>query len=339
MNLKIKHYYKRFICFSLATGLTLLNSVTAFAAETTKIDYDLLADLISERQYLDNEYSKIGLSIDEILELPQMDSDFYNRAKVLAEDVLPEPISTYIDEPTVQSLEAQRFAYAGKMAQWSVAQKPGRNEEQEVVYMYLSHYVDVPRPLSPDNGISNNSNDGVLAKYICQYDRDTYDLYLSKGASLQAARDIKNLISFGYSTPSTAKDALTWMKGHKTVVNTFINGGNVGLTALSGKQAFEVIKTEMQGGKTPEQIIEAVRISLDPTYGELSKSMAQEFAGLVFSVASQSVTPIGVGLSAASVTIDLSTNLLERVNFISMRLYFSFRWNDRFNYYMYGSIK
>lgn len=249
--------------------------------------------MISERHYLDNEYSKIGLSIDEILKLPQMDSNFYNRAKVLTEDVLPEPISTYADEPTVQTLEAQRFAYAGKMAQWSVAQKPGRNEDQEVVYMYLSHYVDVPRPLAPENGISSNSNDGVLAKYICQYDRDTYDLYLSKDASLQAARDIKNLISFGYSSPSTAKDARTWMKGHKTVVNTSINGGNVGLTAVSGKQAFEVIKTEMQGRKTPEQIIEAVRTSLDPTYGELSKSMAQEFAGLVFSVASQSVTPIG----------------------------------------------
>lgn len=341
MKLQFKKYIKNLTCLTLVTCLLLSNSATAFAAEpvgSQDVDFDLLADLISERTYLDKELANIGMSLDKIFALPKMDDSFYEEVEALTKDVMPNSVSAYADEPTIQTLEAQRFAYAGKMAQWSVAQKSGRIIEDEVVYMYLSHYVDVPQPLDISNGISNNSENNTLGKYICQYDRDTYDLYLSKGSALQTARDIKNFVSFSYNSYSGVDSAISWAKNMEINVKLLANFGGGGVTATCGAAAFDIIEKGLKGGQTPEQILEDVTVSLDPTYGEASRSIALEILSFVFSTLGESLTTTGTIISLASVYIELSTAILDKANFAAMRSYFSFRWADRFDYWMYGRM-
>lgn len=318
----------------LVTVSTSVHASTTSAKSLENIDYELLADAVSERAYLDKELNKIGLSVDEIFELPKMDTQFYNEATTLAQDIL-EDSSSYELEPTVQTLEAQRLAYAGKMARWSKSKNPTVNEQQEVVYMYLSHYVDVPRPLAEINGISNNSM-GLLARYIKNKDRETYDLYLSKGNGIESANKIKKLISFGASAPGDVKDTITWFKGERRKVQGLGLAGELFFDVSDGKEAYNIIKESMKSGKTPEEIISSVRKRLQPKYGAVSKEIAEGFTGIVFSIAAGNLTPQGVIISATGIVYDLAVNLYDTLNFIEMRIDFSARYSGRFDYYMTG---
>lgn len=329
---------KKITSMLLLSGMLVTAPTSVQASDSTSssenIDYELLADAVSERTYLDEELNKIGLSVDKIFELPKMDEQFYNETTALTQDIW-EDSSSYELEPTVQTLEAQRLAYAGKMARWSKSKNPTVNEQQEVIYMYLSHYVDVPRPLAASNGISNNST-GLLAQYIRNRDREAYDLYLSRGSGIQAAKNIKNLISFGASAPGDVKDSINWLRGEKRKVELIGHGGEIILDAIDGVQAFNSIQESMQAGKSPEDIIDSVRERLQPKYGEMSEEIAKGFSEIVFSIAAGNLTPQGAIITATGIAFDLSMNIYDTLTFIGMRIDFSARYSGRFDYYMTG---
>lgn len=340
MNTRLRKCVNKLLHVSMVSGLLFANiiSVAASDVKANTTDLNLLADLVSERHYLDQELADIGMSLDEIFELPQQDENFYAEVEKLTEGVLLEPITTYSNEETKQTTEAQRLKYAGEMAKWSVSQKPGRNYNQEVVYMYLSHYVDVPSPLSDYNGISNNSTGNVLAKYICQMDRNAYDIYLSKGASYQAVRNINNLVDFTTSSSDSAKDALNWIKDKKTLVGYIEEGIDTKLTIDSGGEALDAISNAMQNNISPEEITKSVTDSLTPKYGDKAEEIALESVAIVFDLVKGKATPFGMIITAAGITVDLSTKLLDQLNFISMRIDFSYRWDKRFSYFLYGKM-
>lgn len=157
MNKTIKKAISSLLLLSIfTTTLTASAAVPAQTNGSLGTDYENLANAISERYYLDEELKKIGLSIDSIFSLPKQDENFYKEASELTADILPQRDTRSLPTKTVQTLEAQRLAYAGKMAKWSISKNPSLAEDKEVVYMYLSHYVDVRLPLDVSNGFRNH---------------------------------------------------------------------------------------------------------------------------------------------------------------------------------------
>lgn len=55
----------------------------------------------------------------------------------------------------------------------------------EVVYMYLSHFVDFE---------GDNYEEG-LCTYITKYDREAYDRYLSRGSAFRNANSMRSVIT------------------------------------------------------------------------------------------------------------------------------------------------
>lgn len=337
-NMKRKNNLKTILMSTLLTASFISSAMLPVQASSSadSIDYEMLADLVSERTYLDEELNKIGLSIDEIFSLPKMDEQYYTDAAALSNETLKFSPSAYADEPTVQTLEAKRLAYAGQMAQWSMARNPQLNTQQEVVYMYLSHYVDVPQPLSSSNGISNNS-EGLLAKYITKSDREAYELYLSRGNTVQAVKNIKNLISLGISAQGDIKDAAKWMKERKGRIKGLGLSGELGLDIRDARLAFGDIKESMEAGESAEATINAVIKRLQPKYDEMAVDISYGLIGIVSSIAAGNFSTMGLIITSAGIAIDLMTNIYDRLFFIGMRIDFSFRYSKRFDYYMSGN--
>lgn len=323
-----------------ATTLTAAAAPAAPAQtnENQSIDYESLADAISERYYLDEELKKIGLSIDSIFSLPKQDENFYKEAAELTADILPQSNTRSLPTKTVQTLEAQRLAYAGKMAKWSISKNPSLSEEKEVVYMYLSHYVDVRLPLDASNGISNNSEgNNVFAKYIQDFDRQTYDLYLSKGSAFRAVQRIKNILLWGKDAPKSIIDSTEWLVNQKkTVLNLITNIGSGTITTLDGIDAFDDFAKALKAGKSPEAIINDVIDSFRPKFGVRAETIGRSFSGIIFSTLSGSLEPHAPLISLLNIYIDLLIDIFDRANFAAMRSYFNFRLYDRMDAYYKG---
>lgn len=123
MNYEIKQTYyqsKKITCMVLMTGLVITSTTTAFASDKAtnvgeEIDFELLADGISEKQKLDAEYAKIGVDLNELLKLPVRE-DFQQAGKAYFEETASTTPTVYSEVYETRTLEAERIAYSGKMA-------------------------------------------------------------------------------------------------------------------------------------------------------------------------------------------------------------------------------
>lgn len=336
MNKTIKKAISSLLLLSIFTiTLTASAAVPTQTNGSLGTDYENLANAISERYYLDEELKKIGLSIDSIFSLPKQDEKFYKEAAELTADILPQRDTRSLPTKTVQTLEAQRLAYAGKMAKWSISKNPSLAEDKEVVYMYLSHYVDVRLPLDVSNGISNNSKgNNVFAKYIQVFDRQTYDLYLSKGSAFRAVQRIKNMLLFVKNTPNSIIDSTEWLVNQKkTILSAITNIGSGTITAIDGKNAFNDFSSALKAGKSPDAIISDVIESFKPKFGDRAETIGLSFSSIIFSTLSGTLEPHAPLIALLNIYIDLLIDIFDRANFAAMRSYFNFRLYDRMDAY------
>lgn len=331
---ELTNYLKKFTCMALVTGFVLSSTTTAFASEKVsysdeEIDFELLADGISEKQKLDAEYAKIGVNLDELLSLPVRE-DFQQAGEAYVQEALSNTPAVYNAEDDARTLEADRIAYAGKMAYWSKTKNPSVNVQRETLYMYLSHYVDVREPLAESNGIDINSNrSNIWAKYITDYDRQTYDLYISKGISKEKFKAFTDTILFVSGNKGTFENGVNFAKGLRTNIASQIADLSVNgiITYDDGAELFKTYKNATTSGASIEDTVALLTEQLAPKQGIDSKSIAKQFVGLLMAP-----TPLTLYGMAVSFYAELGYNLMDRANFLAMRSYFNFRMYDRMNY-------
>jgi len=258
--------------------------------------------------------------------------EFQQAGEAYLLEALKNSPATYSTEDDERTLEAERIAYSGKMASWSKSKNSAVNVEKEALYMYLSHYVDVSEPLAASNGIDTNSNmSNIWAKYITDYDRETYDLYLSKGANKEKFKLFTESILFVAGNKDTFTDGIAYAKYLRVVSGEQITQlvEDVIITAYDSKDLYETYKDAYLSGNSIEEIVELISKRLEPKQGIESKTIALQFVGLLLSP-----TPLTLYGMAMTFYSELGYNLIDRANFLAMRMYFNFRMYDRM-YYKY----
>ncbi|NHT16919.1 hypothetical protein [Cellulomonas sp. IC4_254] len=193
---------------AMALGVTTAVPATATAppeprSTTSPVDHTLVSEIVGESWAAAEALEQIGLTADDLV-LPERDDDLYAQVAVglqawlaeqageQADGVAEVPVGargTAASATRVGSeeddLTRQRLAYALHIAE--VNAKRDRRAgpiEREVVYMYLSHYVDTPRGTLP--GLDAHSDyHQYYAAWISDDDRMVYDRFLATNATLE----------------------------------------------------------------------------------------------------------------------------------------------------------
>lgn len=331
---KTGKYFKKITGLVVLTSFLVSSTLTTYASTNISnegVDFELLADGISAKQKLDSEFKKIGINLDDVLKLPQRE-DFMQEGKRYIESTKNKNIAFYNVEDETRTLEAERLAYAAKMAKWSQSVNPSVDINKETLYMFLSHYIDVPYPLDASNGIDTNStSNNIYGKFITQYDRDTYNLYISRGAAKRGFESYMNTINFALNvkdlsnTVNTVKDA-----GKVLTQNIFQLTGEMGMTASNGEKLYSSYKTAHIEGKSLEETVELLASQIEPKPGISGRTIAESFVGLLLTVGTMG--PVAIPMMLMNLYIDLGLNLYDKANFYGMRMYFNFRLYDRMSY-------
>lgn len=278
-------------------------------------------------------YAEAGLDLNEILELPERE-DFKQAASVYFNQLVPSiPASR---SGSGRTLEAERLAYAGKMAEWSQSKNQKVDLKKEMLYMYISHYIDVQNPLDAFHGIDKNSlNENILAKYITDYDRKSYDIYVSKGTAKQAAQAVTSAVLLVSQSSGGVTDALSFLRGNR---NKFAGVLRLGADFLITVDDIDALKKTFSfcynRGESVEDTIAMLENQLESFNKPLmdSKNVAKQFVGFMLGPKLAAVP-----LAAFSLYTELGFNLLNITNYYSLRLYYNFRWSDRVDF-AYGPI-
>ena len=185
-----------------ALGAAGLPTATAATPAADRIDYGLAAEIITAAWEADEALDRIGLTPAD-LELPERDDDLYEQVAAGLDAWLDAQSGTRAAAvPAVapraseeERLTAERLAYAGYIAQVNSARDRRAGAlDDEIVYMYLSHYVDVPRGLLPGLADASNHNQ-YLSAWIADDDRFVYDRFLSTHGTLEHAHALKEAAS------------------------------------------------------------------------------------------------------------------------------------------------
>ncbi|NHT16799.1 hypothetical protein [Cellulomonas sp. IC4_254] len=163
------------------------------------MDHALVGDTIAAAWAVTEALEQVGLTAEDLV-LPERDDDFYAEVAAGLGAWLDEQGSDPADVPVAartatappsragseeDRLTADRLGYALHIAE--VNAKRDRRAgpiEREVVYMYLSHYVDTPRGTLP--GLDAHSDyHQYYAAWISDDDRMVYDRFLATSATLE----------------------------------------------------------------------------------------------------------------------------------------------------------
>lgn len=171
--------------------------------ETGKVDTELLKEAIIAAESYENMIEELGMTRADIEQLEAKDARYYEYLNNYIESSMEElgisdSVVTYASpraEEIVQT--ADMAAYAVEMANWSTSKRPDLDYNMEVVYMYMSHFVDIQTPFEVSR-VDQHSESGLLAKWITDYCRRCYDQYFKTGSANQFAGNfLKGLTLLG----------------------------------------------------------------------------------------------------------------------------------------------
>ena len=185
----------------LLTNFTFLSSGVSYADAPQKDKYELTSDILANIMDIDDLLSEYGLSFKMLTELPDRDLEYYeaflNRViettsnPQLKVDLIyatssPRYYPTNNDEreplpgPSQKSkTSSDRWVYATQMAIQNKKNDPEVTDlTKETVYMYMSHYIDIPTGII-EKGIDKSiSNDKYFSAWITREDRRVYDRFI-----------------------------------------------------------------------------------------------------------------------------------------------------------------
>jgi hypothetical protein len=187
----------------------------------------------------------------------------------------------------------------------------------EVVYMYLSHYVDM-QPVDRGTTLNYNSNARKFSAWITNYDRQVYDSYLNVSQAGNAADDMREaaagFLNLAGSTSELAHAAVALTKSANTVkiLTTAANARLSGEEAEELGEAIGAVVLDLNDDKTSEEIINDVIDGLDghdfsqPTKDFITSTAVSIVLSIAFGAAL--VTPgVGILVGAAILAANIFT--------------------------------
>jgi len=324
----------------MALGLTTAVPATATAPAvgrtTGPVDHALVGDTIAAAWAVTEALEQVGLTAEDLV-LPERDDDFYAEVAAGLGAWLDEQGGDPADVPLVartatappsragseqDRLTADRLGYALHIAE--VNAKRDRRAgpiEREVVYMYLSHYVDTPRGTLP--GLDAHSDyHQYYAAWISDDDRMVYDRFLATNATLEGGNALvesaKALVGLQGSISGVTRDGL-WDLARVAenlndldVVRDDVNGAMGAWTTYLGSTSDNperVVRALVAGDLTGDQ--------LDARQRKVGLDLLR--AAVVGAVLGGPVAVLGaVALGVAEMTYLSVRSFTQRANYASM---------------------
>lgn len=170
----------------------------------TEIDYDYIQKVLTEVGTIEEYLNSMGFSFSDVMKaefkneemnrtiaeafLSQADNDGLNQLlnnNNASQDMLrnTDNKDNTNNDDTKEKVKkySERLCYARKIAEKNKKRdNHAKDIDSETVYMYISHYLDIPGGPSPLNmPVDSNSEDGLYSAWITNEDRKVYENYLS----------------------------------------------------------------------------------------------------------------------------------------------------------------
>lgn len=241
--MKRKHLLK---LWSLALTILILCQVPIRSYAEAQTDSEILQvqELISTYAgtvFQINEMLKpYEMDIMDLLKLPERTDGYYEALLAWADKTIRDyeaahpaselsPLAVpYQAQPSLAQgqLLADRLGYAYRIAAINKKRDPkAESIQDEAIYMYLSHYLDMPS-VDVGDALDHNSDDGYYSAWITNEDRSVYKRYLHTERLAEWAESLRKIVTSGAGVVLTGRDLsreLNYLSTVKHKLNDTIN--------------------------------------------------------------------------------------------------------------------
>lgn len=338
---------KKILCIALAISLCVFNSFGVLASNYAADQqyYQFVGDVISETTHISQALDEIGLSLQQIMDLPTPTTSFSNDA----DQYTTRLYRSSAQEAIPETLLGDRISHVTKMADQSVRRNPNLhlNPHMEVVYMYLSHYVDVRVPSDITSPVNSNSLGGTLGMYILPIDRRSYDIYMQRGSAARAGNVLMKLSTSLNAFSGNIKAQFEVVKTIRALLIKLYNFFEIKNNSQDSIEnyielkniVFNSIENNISNAQSVEQLIELVNLdlALEKDYDtSLKDGVVDIISSIAVALAGGGV--VGVAVSGAMLAADqlriLSKDFFDHVNWLSLSTTRNMRIADRTWEYM-----
>lgn len=184
----------------LLTIVTFTNFLfVSYSEAKQNVDYDYIQKVLTEVDSIDKSLNSMHLSFEDILK-SNPTNEKMNKAwadayltSIGEEGIILTTTPSQITpsamnkapktakQKTESQIYAERLCYARKIAEINKKRDSNAKDlDSESVYMYISHYLDIPGgPLPLDMPVDYHSNNGLMSAWITNADRNVYERFLS----------------------------------------------------------------------------------------------------------------------------------------------------------------
>lgn len=228
----------------------------------------------------------------------------------------PVPSASALDADSARNdLQAEWLAHAYDMAELnSRRDRNARDIGSETVFMYLSHYVDLPQDpaLYP---VDYNSHANRYASWLTEEDRLVFERFLQVGPNAQLGKDLSDA---GFAMASIAKAPASIrevFQGAKQVVERIARGAEEWWDlwqVFRDRDVLQRMKEAWEAGDSPEVIVD--RIASGLTVGDYGKEVRDAVVGVLLAAAVAAAGgPGGVVVAIALAGVSIATLAMKDV--------------------------
>lgn len=193
----------------LLTNFTFLSSGVSYADAPQKDKYELASDVLAELFEIDKQLSKVGMNLEMLKKIPKKDHQYYEElvrhmieitsdtqlkldlAQIMSDSKIPLP---NVSKPSQEAItSSDQWVYALQMAiQNKKRDSNVKDIDKEAMYMYMSHYIDIPTGIIVNGVDKSISNEQYFSSWITLDDRRVYDVYMNGMKIIDTMHGIAN---------------------------------------------------------------------------------------------------------------------------------------------------
>jgi hypothetical protein len=301
---------------------------SARSASTATTDPELTAagaQAVGEAGHIVDFYTALGVGSSDIPTASAAQaSTLSGVADLVATSASTPTLPTLSAPPTDCSNTGALVSYSQQVAQANDAIDPNATTlGQETVYMYLSHFFDLPTVCG--------DNTAVYPDWIVNDDRSVYNSYLTASNNIQLATTIPQMIL----------NANTLVADPASTIAKVVAGGpgarlaaglNIADRATAGHSLIDEMQTVMtllNANNSPETIVSQMRADLSSTWTDADTQDA--IISTAAALMSPSIGEALLGLGTVVISFELTgvNTIMQAAAFNSMRLSTSGRAGER----------
>lgn len=193
----------------LITNFTFLSSGVSYADAPQKDKYELASDVLAELFEIDKQLSKVGMNLEMLKKMPKRDQQYYEElvrhmieitsdpqlkldlVQIMSDSKIPTP---NVSKPSQEAItSSDQWVYALQMAiQNKKRDSNVKDVDKEAMYMYMSHYIDIPTGIIVNGVDKSISNEQYFSAWITPDDRRVYDVYMNGMKIIDTMHGIAN---------------------------------------------------------------------------------------------------------------------------------------------------